>query len=252
MSRPRFHVPDAGPGARLQLATPSAHHARNVLRLRQGAEVLAFDGLGHEYLAELVEVSSRRVVLRLGGPAKPRPESPLGLILAAAALRGDRMELVIQKATELGVAEIWPVVTDRTDAAARPALEGTRDERWRRVAASAAEQSGRAWVPRIAAPRLLEALLATPFDGTRVLLLERPGEPLLASLAPSPSRLLLAVGPAGGFAPFEVEKACDAGFRCLSLGPRVLRAETASIAAVAIAQSLWGDLGAATPSPVPR
>jgi 16S rRNA (uracil1498-N3)-methyltransferase len=223
-----------------------------VLRLRQGAQVLAFDGVGNEYLAELVEVGHRRVVLRLGGPTPPRPESPLQLVLAAAALPGDRMELVIQKVTELGVAEIWPVVTQRTDAAARPALEGSRNQRWRRVAASAAEQSGRAWVPRIAPPRRLEELLAAAFEGTRVLLLERPGEPQLASLTPSPSRLLLAVGPAGGFAPSEAQQANDAGFRCLSLGPRVLRAETASIAAVAIAQARWGDLGAAMPSPVPR
>jgi len=223
-----------------------------VLRLRPGAEVLAFDGVGNEYLAELVEVGPRRVVLRLDGPTPARPESPLGLVLAAAALPGDRMELVIQKATELGVAEIWPVVTQRTDAAARPALGGSRDERWRRVAASAAEQSGRAVVPRIAPPRLLEALLAAPFEGTRVMLLERSGEPLLASLAPAPARLLLAVGPAGGFAASAAQKANDAGFRCLSLGPRVLRAETASIAAVAIAQAQWGDLARATPSPGPR
>jgi 16S rRNA (uracil1498-N3)-methyltransferase len=251
LTRPRFHVPGAGPGARVELPGPSAHHARNVLRLRRGDEVCVFDGAGRECLAELLEVSSRRVVLQLGGPVRPRAESPLFLVLAAAALRGDRMELVIQKATEMGVSEVRPTITHHTDKAARPALEGSRGERWSRVAASAAEQSGRAFVPHIAPPVLFDALLCLPFPGERVLLLEEPGLPGLASLQPSPTRLLLAVGPPGGFAPFEVDRARAAGFRCLGLGPRVLRAETASIAAVAVAQALFGDLTLATPSPVP-
>ena len=107
-----------------------------------------------------------------GGAVAAAPESPLHLVLAVSPLKGDRMELVLQKTTELGVAEIWPVVTDRTDAAARPALDGTRVERWERVASGAAEQCGRAVVPRVADTTTLEALLAKPFDGTRIVLLE--------------------------------------------------------------------------------
>ena len=125
-----------------------AHHAREVLRLRAGAEVHVFDGAGHEWHAVLDEVSRRIVSARMLQAVAARAESPLRLVLAMAALKGDRMELVLQKATELGVAEIWPVVTFRTDAAARPALEGSRAERWERVASGAAEQCGRATVPQ--------------------------------------------------------------------------------------------------------
>jgi 16S rRNA (uracil1498-N3)-methyltransferase len=215
-----------------------------VLRLPAGAAVRVFDGAGHEWDAVLDEVSRRTVQARLLHAVEPRPESPLDLVLAMAALKGDRMELVIQKATELGVAEIWPVVTIRTDAAARPALQGTRAERWERVASGAAEQCGRAVVPRLAPTVRLEALVERPFDGRRVALVETPGHAPLASLAVETGLpLLLLVGPAGGFEPAETAALREAGFSAASLGPRILRAETAALAAVAIAQAAWGDLG---------
>jgi 16S rRNA (uracil1498-N3)-methyltransferase len=153
------------------------------------------------------------------------------------------MELVIQKATELGVALIWPVVTDRTDAAARPALEGSRSQRWERVASGAAEQCGRAVVPELAPTVLLKDLVARAWDGARVVLLETAGHASLPALPLGGAReLLLLVGPAGGFEPQEARALLDAGFRPASLGPRILRAETAAVAAVAIAQAAWGDL----------
>jgi 16S rRNA (uracil1498-N3)-methyltransferase len=238
-------VPRAAPGARVELPEHTAHHAREVLRLRAGAPVQVFDGEGREYEAVLDEVSRRTVSARLGRATTPRPESPLHVVLAVSPLKGDRMELVVQKATELGVAEIWPVVTFRTDAAARPALQGSRGERWERVAAGAAEQCGRAVVPHVAPTTTLEGALARPFEGRRVVLLETPGQPPLASLRLDPaSPLLLLVGPAGGFETAEAEQLRAAGFDAVSLGPRVLRAETAAVAAAAVAQALWGDLRA--------
>src|SRR2546425_10236260 len=148
MTPPRFHVPEPGPAGRVSLPEPAAHHAREVLRLRAGAAVRIFDGAGAEFEAELDSVTRRGVEARIGHSVAARPESPLRLVLALSPLKGDRMELVIQKATELGVAELWPVVTVRTDAAARPALEGSRQERWEEGASGAAEQCGRAVVPR--------------------------------------------------------------------------------------------------------
>jgi 16S rRNA (uracil1498-N3)-methyltransferase len=214
-----------------------------VLRLRPGAEVRIFDGVGAEYEAILDQVSRRTVSARLGGAVAATAESPLHLVLAISPLKGDRMELVLQKATELGVAEIWPVVTDRTDAAARPALHGTRVERWERVASGAAEQCGRAVVPPVADTSTLGALLAQPFDGTRVALLETPGHPPLPTVAHAAGRpLLLLVGPAGGFEPSEADLLRGADFQAASIGPRILRSETAAVAAVAIAQAVWGDL----------
>lgn len=243
MSVPRFHVPTAAPGARVELPEHCAHHAREVLRLRPGAAVRIFDGQGAEFEAVLDEVSRRTVSARLIHSVEARAESALRLVLAVSALKGDRMELVLQKATELGTAEIWPVVTFRTDAAARPALQGSRSERWERVASGAAEQCGRAVVPRVAPTVTLDGLLARPFDGLRVVLLETAGHPALASLPVDPaSPLLVLSGPAGGFEPAEAERLRAAGFLAASLGPRILRAETAAVAAVAIAQAMWGDL----------
>jgi len=239
----RFHVREAAPGARVALPEHTAHHVREVLRLRPGAGVHVFDGRGVEFEAVLDEVSRQTVTLRLGRPVAVRPESPLRLVLALSPLKGDRMELVLQKATELGVTEIRPVVTIRTDAAARPALHGTRSERWDRVVSGAAEQCGRSVVPVVAATTTLDALLTAPFAGPRIVLLEVGDPDPLASLSPRPSDALLLVGPAGGFDPSEIDRLRAAGFHPASLGPRVLRAETAAVAAVCVAQTLWGDLG---------
>jgi 16S rRNA (uracil1498-N3)-methyltransferase len=236
---PRFHVPESAAGARLKLPDHSAHHAREVLRLRAGAPVHVFDGRGQEYEAVLDSVTRGGVGVRVAGPAPPRPESPLRITLALPPLKGDRMELVIQKATELGVAEVRPVVTVRTDAVGRPALGGSRQERWDKVASGAAEQCGRAVVPEVAPTTTLAELLREPFDGRRLVLSPGGGLPLPAE---PPSAVLLLVGPAGGLDAREVEEVERAGFQPVAFGPRVLRAETAAIAAVAVLQARWGDL----------
>jgi len=241
VTTPRFHVPAAAPGARVTLPEHTAHHAREVLRLRSGAITRVFDGSGHEFEAVLEEVSRRRVTAHLQQVVTPRAESPLRVVLALSPLKGDFMELVIQKATELGVAEVWPVITARTDAVARPALQGSRQERWERVASGAAEQSGRARVPRIAATTTLDEMLKAPFQGGRALLLETGSHASLAGLPAAPALLLL-IGPAGGWESHEARLLQDAGFNAVSIGPRILRAETAAIAAMALAQGLWGDL----------
>lgn len=242
MSAWRFHVPEAAPGARVTLPKHAAHHAREVLRLAPGAHVRIFDGRGAEFEAMLEAVTRREVTARLAGMVPARPESPLRVTLAVSALKGDRMELVIQKATELGVVDIRPVVTTRTDAAARPALRGTRQERWDKVASGAAEQSGRAVVPEVLPTTTLDELLGSPFEGRRLVFLNAPG---LATLAPKPrpTSALLLIGPPAGFEEREIAAARSAGFEATSLGPRVLRTETASLAAVTLVQVLWGDLG---------
>ena len=238
----RFHVPDAAPGGRIALPEHSAHHARDVLRLRAGTAIRVFDGRGAEYDAVLETVTRHDVSGRITGATAPRPESPLRAILAMSPLKGDRMELAIQKATELGVAEIRPVVTARTDAAARPALKGARQDRWEKVASGAAEQCGRATVPGIAPTATLAEFMADPPAGTRLVLLERnEGQPALASL-PRPDAVTVLIGPAGGWEPSEIRRLAEAGFQPVSLGPRILRAETAAIAALTAVQVLWGDL----------
>ncbi len=241
MTVPRFHLPGAAPGARVTFPEHTAHHAREILRLRTGGAVRIFDGAGNEFDGVLEDVSRRGVVVHLLHAVAPRAESPLRIVLALSPLKGDRMELVIQKATELGVAEVWPVVTARTDAVARPALKGSRQERWDKVASGAAEQSGRATVPLVAPTTTLDQLLARPFEGARALLLETGQNAPLASLE-APRAILLLIGPAGGWDDREAQRLTSAGFAAISVGPRILRAETAAITAVALAQGLWGDL----------
>jgi len=248
MRVPRFCVRDAAPGARLDLPDHSAHHARDVLRLRPGAAVRVFDGRGSEWEARVEAVTRKKLRLHVGGPVTPLPEPQLPIRLALAPLKGDRMEWVVQKATELGVAEIAPVITARTDAAARPALHGTRQERWEKVAAGASEQCGRAIVPRIAPTCPLSELLAMPLAGERLVLREPPAAPPLGSRpAPGADGVWLLIGPEGGWEPAELARCDDAGFAPVSLGPRILRAETAAVAAVAAAGLLWSDLGGPGP-----
>ncbi len=238
---PRFHVPEAAPGARVTLPDASAHHAREVLRLREDSPARIFDGAGHEYEAVLVTVTRRLVEARLTRAVEARPESPLRIALAVSVLKGDRMELVVQKATELGVATIHPLVTARTDTAARPALSGTRQERWDKVASGAAEQCGRAVVPDVVPASTLARFLAAPFAGRRLVFVEAGDAAPLGGAVPAAVQLL--VGPPGGFDPTEVDEARAAGFEPIRLGPRILRTETAALAAVSAVQVLWGDLG---------
>jgi 16S rRNA (uracil1498-N3)-methyltransferase len=238
----RFHVPGTAPGARLELPDHSAHHAREVLRLRAGAVVHVFDGRGTEFEATLDSVTRQGVFLRVQHEAAARPESPLRIELALSPLKGDRMELVIQKATELGVAAIHPVVCARTDAVARPALKGSRQDRWEKVASGAAEQCGRAVVPEVLPTVELKHLLARPFGGRKLQFSEAQGAPPLDRAAARTGAVLALVGPAGGWEPHESERVREAGFEATGLGPRILRAETAAIAAVTALQVLWGDL----------
>lgn len=241
MSRPRLYCPGVGPDLELTLPAEAAHHARVVLRLRPGAPLRLFDGAGREYEAVLEALSPREARARVVAEVAPRPESALHVTLALAPLKGDRMEWALQKAVELGAGALRPVVTARTDSAARPALQGARHERWLRVAISAAEQCGRAVVPPVAHAVPLDAFLGERFDALRVLFCERPEQPSLATLPRAP-RVVALIGPEGGWDDGEIDAARAAGFAPVGLGPRVLRAETAAVAALTALQVLWGDL----------
>ncbi len=238
---PRFHVPELPLGGELSLPDDGAQHARVVLRLKPGAAVRLFDGAGREHAGLLTAVSTREVRARLDERLPPRAESPLAVTLALAPLKGERLEWALQKAVELGVAALRPVVTTRTDASARPALRGARHERWGRVCIAAAEQCGRAFVPPLLPALTFDALLREPWDGARLLFCERGGVAPLSTL-PRAARVLAVVGPEGGWADAEMQAARAAGFTCVGLGPRILRAETAAVVALAALQALWGDL----------
>lgn len=222
-----------------------AHHLGRVLRLGPGATVEAIDGRGRLYVVRLA------VLERTGGwgtiqaRLAPRTESPCAITLAPAVLKGDRMDWLVQKATELGVARLVPVETARSVVRRSEAPAG-RAARWARIAREAVKQCGRVVVPAVTAPRGLAEVLAeeAPRHAAAWLFSETGGAPLgeVARTARALPDLLLLVGPEGGFTPAEVALAERAGARVVSLGPRILRAESAAVTAVALCQYLFGDL----------
>ncbi len=245
MSAPRLYVDLAlAAGTRVTLPAESARHAVRVLRCRRGDPLVLFDGRGGEYPGTVDSVSRQDCVVVLGEHCDRDVESPLDLQLVQGLSRGDRMDTVVQKATELGVRRITPLAGEHSVVR----LAGERAEKrlrhWQRVSLSACEQCGRNRPPRVDAPLSLGALLELPVpEGTRRLLLDPSAElPLAAAAGTAAGALQLLVGPEGGFSDEERERVLAAGFVSASLGPRVLRTETAAIAAVTLVQARLGDL----------
>jgi 16S rRNA (uracil1498-N3)-methyltransferase len=237
---------ELGSGRRLELPPETLRHAVSVLRLRDGAACRIFDGRGAEYHAAL-HLSGRRsgTVLLAGVAAEPTtPDLPLRLLQGIA--RGDHMDLAVQKAVELGVTEIWPVLCLRSLSGAGHRRLDSKLQHWQGVLRAAAEQCGRNELPRLEAPRDLgEALAGLPPGGLRVVADpagESPGTWRSARPDPGPGTVTLLVGPEGGLDAAEIGQARSAGFLGLRLGPRVLRTETASTVALAALQILYGDL----------
>ncbi|MBS0431337.1 MAG: 16S rRNA (uracil(1498)-N(3))-methyltransferase [Proteobacteria bacterium] len=245
MRIPRIHVePPLAPGVEIVLPQQAAAHVARVLRLRTGDPLILFDGDGHDYASELAGVSPRSVHVRVLSAHRAAGESPLRITLAQALARGEKMDWIIQKATELGAAAIVPLVTERSEVKLEGARADKRASHWRGVAIGACEQSGRARVPGILAPQGLAAWLESldrRSASTRLALFPG-GESSPRALTAVESEILLAVGPEGGFGDGDIAALRAAGFSGLALGPRVLRTETAGIAAMAALQALYGDL----------
>lgn len=228
-------------GARATLDATAHRHLIKVLRLEEGARLQVFDGGGTEIEARIERVGKAWVEVSLG--ARRRVPAPAcAITLLQAPPRGERMDLIVQKATELGVARIIPVRSERVQV--RPSAH--QRTRWQTIAQEAARQSGRAEVPEIGDFAALETALAKTAalaDARFVLWEGEQGPSLPAALAKGPPAVILLVGPEGGFAEAEVSSAGRAGYVAASLGPRILRAETAAIVAVALAQAAGGGLG---------
>lgn len=286
--RRRFYAPPeafAPDGASVALSAEESRHLRDVLRLREGDEACVFDGEGREFACVVRDDGGGRgrasATLEVRGRVRPpRPESPLELALAVALLKGEKFDLVVQKATELGASRVVPVETRRADVRLRDAKDAARRvERWRRLALEASKQSGRARVPEVAGPTTLDSLTSAAPRACelRLLFAERGGAGLdslsvetgrdLASVRrgplstedesrPSEAELrpsLLAesesrraatalVGPEGGWDDEEIALARGRGWTIITLGGRTLRAETAAVAVAALLQHLFGDL----------
>lgn len=244
MSERRLFVPgERLGGPRLTLTGPEHRHIGLVLRARPGDALTLFDGAGGEVEAEVIRVERSETELALGarhtvaGPA-------VSLTLLCAVPRGPRMDLLVQKTSELGVARIIPVITARS--VVRPGAEAGKRARWEKIAREAARQCGRADLPIVDPPvGLVEALAGPALPARRMALFEgERARSLRAALAGAePAATALLVGPEGGFAPDELAVARAAGFEAVGLGERILRVETAAIVAVALVASAYGMIG---------
>jgi 16S rRNA (uracil1498-N3)-methyltransferase len=248
----RLFVPPEALGAEeVELDGALSHRLRHVLRMRKGDSLILLDGTGCEYLAALEEMDGPTVRARVLERRKGPPEPPVELILHQSLIKGDRFDWVLEKGTELGVARFVPLIAQRT--VVRPRSDRhERGERWRRVVTEAAEQCGRSLLPEISPVTAFEDALDSA-SGLRLLLWEEERalglRTALRKMTPSSARrgrrtaVSLFVGPEGGFTPEEVESARARGAQVVSLGPRILRSETAGITAAAAVLYEFGGLG---------
>jgi 16S rRNA (uracil1498-N3)-methyltransferase len=240
-------------GARVTLSGSAARHVTRVLRLRPGQALTLFNGRGGEYAATIEALHRERVAVAVGVPSAIERESPLTLTLAQGVSRGERMDLIVQKATELGASRIVPLLTERSVARLSASQAARKLEHWRAIAVAACEQSGRNRLPELVPPLPLPEFLraagasqgaagaADTAAATRLLL--SPAGTARINEVPRPAHsVTVLIGPEGGLDDAEQQAAVGAGFMPVRLGPRVLRTETAAIAALALLQREFGDL----------
>ncbi len=238
-----FVAAELDEGSIVDLPAETASHIAKVLRARSGDELVLFNGDGRDLAGSIESVRGSKVRVTVGRAISGDRESPLAVTLLQCVPRGDRMDFIVQKATELGVRHIVPVLSHRSVVRLDAGQASTKAQHWRAVAVSACEQSGRNRLPAIDAPRpLIDYLGEAPATPRTRLVLDPEPSPAAAPWSAGTS-LEIAVGPEGGFTPEELEAFRLAGFHRVSLGPRILRTETAAIAALVWLQTRFGDMG---------
>lgn len=242
MRIPRLYIPQAlTAGETLQLDAQPSHYLSKVLRLREGASLILFDGVGSQCAARITDISKKNVTVVLGETQLRSNESPLAIHLGIAVSRGERMDWVVQKATELGVAAITPLFTERTEVKLAGERADKKIQHWQQIAISACEQCDRNHLPVVNSLAAFSSWVDTVDAQKKWVLHHRTTERL--EVASKISSVALLIGPEGGLSDSEIHLAQQQGFVALSLGPRVLRTETAPVAAIALLQYAWGDLG---------
>jgi 16S rRNA (uracil1498-N3)-methyltransferase len=239
----RVHVSEPlTSGRRHTIEGDAANHIARVLRLEPGAPLTVFDGRGGEYSARIESLRKNAVIIEVQERSPTSRESSLSLTLAQGVSRGERMDWVVQKATELGVTAIVPVLTERTVVK----LDARQSERklthWQGIAVAACEQSGRDKLPDIVAPLALHDFLRGIDLQTTRLLLSPTGTQRVTDLKAPERKVIVLIGPEGGLAETEQRAAIGAGFLAVRMGPRILRTETAAVAALTLLQHQFGDL----------
>ena len=233
-------------GGSCKLSTRNEHYLLHVLRVEAGQQLRLFDGSGAEYHALVRAVSRKAIDIEICDSVDAQlllPEPSMATTLAIGVSKGERMDWVIQKATELGISCIQPLQTQRVDVKLSADRWQKKRTHWQDTAISACEQCGRNVIPTIAEPVSLDNWLATDTSGRKFVL--RAGFSPLAQLlnnCTAPDRASLLIGPEGGLSASEFDQALQSGFEAASLGPRILRTETAPVVALSLLQALWGDL----------
>ena len=245
----RFYAPDAHTtGHVVTLPDDEAQHLTLVLRLRSGAAIRVFDGRGHEFDAIVENVAKSGVTVRIDAAAAPMPEPRIAITLAQAVLKGDKMDDVVRDAVMMGVSAIQPIVTTRAEIGIAALQRGTRVERWQRIAVSSAKQCGRAVVPAILAPTVLDDLFAaiahTTLPAPAIMLVE-PGASADAArltelVTDVPREATVVIGPEGGWTPEEIARG-GSSCRLVTLGGRTLRADAMAVVALAVLFAVWKE-----------
>lgn len=226
-------------GDTLQLEEAASHHLSKVLRMQPGRELILFNGAGGEFAATIHEVSKKHVLVSIAEHSVDNRESPLELELAIGISRGERFEWVLQKATELGVTKITPLITERTEVKVSGDRQEKMHERWQQIIISACEQCQRNLLPELSTAVQISDWLPQVTSDLQFVLHHRDSQRLPADQTPTSVTLL--IGPEGGLSDREIAHALEQDFNALTLGPRVLRTETAPVAAISLVQYLWGD-----------
>lgn len=227
----------------LRLDEAASHHLARVLRAAIGDRITVFNGQGGEYEGEITQIDKRQVTVQILQFSPREAESPLNLCLAQGIARGEKMDYIIQKAVELGVNEIMPLMTERSTIKLDPERSKKRLEHWQSIVISAAQQCGRNRIPLIRPPIPFSQGLACTQTDIGLILSPLSSQKLDRTLFSSTQRIILLIGPEGGFSEAEMRQALAAQCLPLNLGPRILRTETASVAAISLLQSLFGDMG---------
>jgi 16S rRNA (uracil1498-N3)-methyltransferase len=242
MRIPRVYLQqELASGATVTVSGQTAHHVTHVLRLRERAMLRVFNGDGNEYTATFTGKGRGEITLVIGDPVSTLPEPVLAIRLAQGIARHDRMDLILQKSVELGVSEIQPLWMQRSQSHLRGERLEKRIRHWQGVISSACEQCGRATLPTLKSPLTYPEWLAGNHDSVLGLVLQPDSRTVLADLAQPDGTITLLVGPEGGMNEEEKAHAEAAGFTGVRLGPRILRTETAALAALSGIQTLWGD-----------
>lgn len=227
-------------GTQISLEEEVSHHIYQVLRLRVGDSILLFNTNGEEYAANIIQVSKKRVDANIGRLLRYEAESKLTIHLILGISRGERMMFAMQKATELGVNRITPIFTERCVVKLSERKSAKRLSHWRHIVINACEQSGRCRIPVIDKPMEYGNALSNERSG-KAILLDHRSQCTLNQIAPPETSLSILIGPEGGLTDKELQLAIQNDFVGVRLGPRVMRTETAPLAAIAAVQAIWGD-----------